>query len=417
MGDIVPFIARVRDTGDWSPGERARLEEFGERLAASGARIEVIFGTTDEGDPWCVVKDHNEDVLVHVARIDGRFVVYSAIEDAVAEDTDLHEALRHRLADAVEIPTGQVLPFALPREAQTFVALLVATAFFYETGALDSAFDPPAPPAELEAQPDPDQPSATADRDEVHERNVVTQGALFAESILPNAVSRELLAMAPVNLGNELPPPLSPKDLPQVTPLETTTRQPAAVMLARSEAQTAVERLNGEPMGERIVGTSGADTLRGATLDTLEGGAGDDRLVLAGATAIGGPGADIFVISAPAIMGRPDTLLGVIEDFATGEDRVTNPDGVDISLMPPTLGPPGTSGTDKGTPTTTPAPYTRIEVDVDGDGTIDGYILVRPRTPTPTEGGSQGRPGSLDGHVSDVDAGVGRGLIGEDAWA
>lgn len=417
MGDIVPFIARVRDTGDWSPGERARLEEFGERLAASGARIEIIFGTTDEGDPWCVVKDHNEDVLVHVARIDGRFVVYSAIEDAVAEDTNLHEALRHRLADSVEIPTAQVLPFGLPREAQTFVALLVATAFFYETGALDSAFDPPAPPADVEVQPDEDEPTATADRDEVHERNVITQGALFAEAVVPTAVARELLAMAPANLDEVLPPRLSPEDLPQVAPVETTTRQPAAMMLARSEAQTAVERLNGEPMGERIVGGAGADTLRGAALDTLEGGAGDDRLVLAGATGIGGSGADIFVISAPAIMGRPDTLLGVIEDFDTGEgDRVTNPDGVDISLMPPTLGPPGTSGTDKTTPTPTTKPYTRVEVDIDGDGTIDGYILVRPRTPT--EGDTtHGRPGSLDGHVSDVDAGVGRGLIGEDAWA
>ena len=83
MGQVVPFIARVRDSGDWSAAERARLEELADRLAASGVRVEVIFGATDEGDPWCVVTDENGDVLIHVARIDGRFVFHSSIDDMV----------------------------------------------------------------------------------------------------------------------------------------------------------------------------------------------------------------------------------------------------------------------------------------------------------------------------------------------
>jgi hypothetical protein len=419
MGDIVPFIARVRDTGDWSPGERARLEEFGERLAASGAKIEIIFGTTDEGDPWCVVKDQNEDILVHVARIGGRFVVYSAIEDAVAEDSNLHEALRDRLAGAVEIPTAQVLSFGLPREAQTFIALLVATAFFYETTGLEVGFDPPATPVELEPEEEP-LPPATVDEGHVQDRDVAMQGAVFAETVMPDLIGRQLLAMATEEaLGDDLPPPASPKDQPQVMPIETGARQPSAAMLAHSETRDAGERLSGEHSGERLAGGAGADTLRGRALDTLQGGAGDDRLELAGATAIGGEGADTFVILNPTAYGRADTLLGVIEDFSASEgDRVTTEGGMDVSLMPPTLAPGG--GNDRGTGTgdtdksLVTDGFTRVEVDLNGDGVMDGYILVRTRG-APEEGAEA--PAKPHHEEFAEMAMMGRNLSGaEDPW-
>jgi hypothetical protein len=384
MGDIVPFIARVRDSGDWSPGERARLEEFGERLAASGAKIEIIFGTTDEGDPWCVVKDQNEDILVHVARIGGRFVVYSAIEDTIAEDSNLYEALRDRLVDAVEIPTAEVLPFALTREAQTFIALLVATAFFYETSGIDIGLEPAAAAMELEPEQEPAPPATSAEEGQVQERDVVIQGAVFAETVIPDLMSRQLASMVQEEApGDKLPLRASVQDQPQVMPIETATRHTSTVVLARSEAATG-ERLGGEQAGERIMGGAGADTLRGSALDTLSGGAGNDRLELAGATAIGGEGSDTFVIVNPTTYGRADTLLGVIEDFSAEEgDRVTTEGGLEVSFRPPTLAPETERQPEKTTP---PADvWTRVEVDLNGDGVIDGYILVR-RAGSPVEG-------------------------------
>src|SRR3954465_14801699 len=114
MGQVVPFIARVRDSGDWTPGERARLEALAGQLGKSGLNVEVIFGATDEGDPWCVVTDANGDVLIHVARIDGVFVVHSAVDDAMSEGADLHAALRERLAvteDAMAPQSATILPF------------------------------------------------------------------------------------------------------------------------------------------------------------------------------------------------------------------------------------------------------------------------------------------------------------------
>src|SRR3954468_23123809 len=179
MGQVVPFIARVRDSGDWSPGERARLEGLADQLGQSGVDVEVIFGATDEGDPWCVVTDANGDVLIHVARIGGGFVVHSAVDDALSEGGDLHAALRDRLAvteDAMAPKSATILPFEA-RQAQTLLALVVAAAFFYETAGLGGephAADPSHAPAAPE-----DPPPAAAHDNDAHsqDREVVARGA------------------------------------------------------------------------------------------------------------------------------------------------------------------------------------------------------------------------------------------------
>jgi len=178
MGQVVPFIARVRDSGDWTASERARLEEVADRLAAGGVHVEVIFGATDEGDPWCVVTDGNGDVLIHVARIDGKFVVHSAVDDAVNENVDLHAALRDQLDSteaAIAPQSATILPFGL-RQGQTFLALVAAAAFFYETagvsGEAQAAEAPPELPAEPTAPP-PDIDAPSQDRELVTDRKSV----------------------------------------------------------------------------------------------------------------------------------------------------------------------------------------------------------------------------------------------------
>jgi hypothetical protein len=136
-------VAKVRAGGDWTVGERTHLEELADRFAAVASRVEVVFGATDEGDPWCVVKDENEEVLVHIARIDGRFVVHYALDDALNEGTDLPGALGERLSWE-DVRDDVVVPFS--HQAQSFIALLVAAAFFYETSRVG------APDATSEAQ-------------------------------------------------------------------------------------------------------------------------------------------------------------------------------------------------------------------------------------------------------------------------
>lgn len=433
MGQVVPFIARVRDSGDWSAAERARLEELADRLAASGVHVEVIFGATDEGDPWCVVTDENGDVLIHVARIDGRFVVHSAIDDAVNESVDLHTALRERLEateEAVAPQSATILPFSLTaRQGQTFLALLAATAFFYETAGVGET----AEAAELPAAPLPieDAPAAPDAEAPTQERELAVQGAALREPTDHDAAQAALSANTeprdpPLEARTSDDPSPPPAAEPEAPPAPTTAiaRAPVDAEAPATIAGTAADDLLvGTDADERIEGGAGDDTLRGGGgHDTLLGGAGDDRIELsAGVVAEGGEGADTFVVTAAPGQTHPGMLLGVILDFAAGEgDRLFTQLGQEIRLPelrqtpgePPTtdftsLAPPSTttdpssdfgvqSGGGGGAfgPSLAP-PVIRVDVDLDGDGQADGYILVT-RRGAPLEQGEP--PIGVTGH-------------------
>jgi hypothetical protein len=178
MGDILPFVAKVRAGGDWTAGERTRLEELADRFAAVAAKVEVVFGATDEGDPWCVVKDENEEVLVHIARIDGRFVVHYALDDALNEGTDLPGALGERLSWE-DMRDDVVVPFS--RQAQSFIALLVAAAFFYEASRMGA---PDATPEAHGSAPDlSDPPPPVADAPDLGgKRDLTVHGVVLAST-------------------------------------------------------------------------------------------------------------------------------------------------------------------------------------------------------------------------------------------
>ena len=429
MGQVVPFIARVRESGDWTAAERARLQELADRLGASGVDVEVIYGATDEGDPWCVVTDGDGDVLIHVARIGGAFVVHSAIDDAVNENVDLHAALRDRLDatdDVAAAYSATILPFAL-RQGQTFLALVVAAAFFYETAGVGET----AQAAELPAAPlsEPEAPPPETDT-QTPERDLATQGATLQSQATPAAAPvtvaailppPEPAAAAPVTHDEDAPtaPATSVEEPEAAAPVEVTT-----AAAAPTEAPVVIQgtdgddEITGTAADEHIIGGAGNDTLRGGGgHDTLEGGVGDDRIELtSGTIAIGGEGADTFVIQSPVQMGHANTLLGVVLDFSNFDgDRLITANGRFIAV-PPRPGEPGKPGgpitqggetaltgdgaggdrsgggdfSGQGFDPTHPTligggnggttlvvpPLTRVEVDVDGDGVIDGYVLV-----------------------------------------
>jgi hypothetical protein len=131
--------------------------------------------------------------------------------------------------------------------------------------------------------------------------------------------------------------------------------------------------LIGGPDAEHLVGGDGDDVLiGGGGHDVLEGGAGDDWILLASDTrAYGGTGADTFVIGAPVVMDQADTLLGTIFDFNAREgDRLVTAHG-DVVVIPPW---------DEATEThpTEARAGQKVQVDVDGNGRVDGYVLIAP---------------------------------------
>jgi hypothetical protein len=99
LGTVVPFVPRPA-RGDWSSDERLRLGELADRLTTHGARVDAAYGLTDRGDPWCVITDEREEVLVHIARIDGRFVVHDAASNAVRDEDSLWRAFDLLLGQA-----------------------------------------------------------------------------------------------------------------------------------------------------------------------------------------------------------------------------------------------------------------------------------------------------------------------------
>lgn len=427
MGDVLPFIAKVRASGDWTAAERARLEELGRQFAETGLGVDVVFGTTEDGDPWCVVKDQNEEVIVHVARIGGRFVVHYAVDDALAEGADLHTALAERLAPADGADAGHddvVVPFSLAgRQAQTFIALIVATAFFYETSA---AVDTGGPAEELALESDPPPPPPTPDDVGLTQKREVAAHATVINATEPApeapttawSVRAEPAAKAGdgvvvAELGE------AQIQLPQLAAAEAD--HPAPRLALRADAPTfnliqggdGDDLLTGGAGSDRLVGGAGNDTLSGGGAghggyDLLQGGAGDDRLeVTADTVAEGGEGADTFVLAAPAVMGDAGAFLGVILDLRFDQgDRLQTRDGGPVTILPtrpggpPATEPPTAPG-DFGVEQTPPRPDTllpgfvpghRVEVDLDGDGVADGYVLVGEMRPAAGMASGAGDP-------------------------
>jgi hypothetical protein len=94
--------------------------------------------------------------------------------------------------------------------------------------------------------------------------------------------------------------------------------------------------------------------------------------------AVGGAGADSFVVVAPAQPDHADTLLGVVLDFHAAEgDRLITTQGKVLTFLPSTTAPTVTVNVD-GPSLTTQTLITgrRVEVDLDGDGAPDGYVVL-----------------------------------------
>lgn len=429
--DILPFVRTLTQSRDWSPVERDRLEALGAQLAGQAGGIEISFGRTDDGDPWCVVTDEDGEVLVHVARIGGRVIVHRAADDVVQESGDLRTALHSMLGadwQGTALPDpGQpvVVPFAVHgRRAQTLAALVVANAFF-------EAFDPfpdaahAAMPQDQEEASRRDSLFAAAEAPMVEER-ATTDGhevkrrfdvLVAAEAVLPDALTLPQHG-APIPNHGEMHhaaavaerPANEPAAEPEggvtlmaelVAALQQDQHWDAMLIggagddrLVGSDERDLIMGGDGDDVllgglgGDRLIGGNGNDLLDGGpaqegVVDLLDGGAGDDRLMLNASTvALGGAGADSFIVAAPppAADGGSSMRLGILLDFTPeAGDRLAFAPGVspdvtsavrveDLLTQAPDLFP--------ATPDVPPMPGFRVGYDFNADGREDGHLLI-----------------------------------------
>jgi hypothetical protein len=91
---ILPFTPRRAPAGQWLPEEIAECYRIVDLLGRTGLPVSLEAGTSDEGDPWLVfLREDTQDVIVHLARIDGLVMASSVANDAVFRGRSLREVL------------------------------------------------------------------------------------------------------------------------------------------------------------------------------------------------------------------------------------------------------------------------------------------------------------------------------------
>jgi hypothetical protein len=399
MSNIVPFIPRAAG-GDWTAGERERLSQLAGKLTAGGANVDAAYGVSDAGDPWCVITDETDEVLIHVARINGQFVIHDAAADAIQEEDTLWSAFERLMGPGWRDQDDEerVIPL---RQAQSLLALVAALLFVREvahqtepTLQADSHDGAPlAAGAEIAALPPATHEGAVA--------------APHPQTPAPEDSSPRRQAL--VAKAAENPTEGAPQTAPSALEPATPHHAPAPMALAQASPAQEIghalvggdigvtltggagdDILLGGRRGDHLIGGAGNDTLDGGgahagEIDLLEGGAGDDRLIVGARTvAIGGEGHDTFVVGAKPQAPEPDEIegppapaqtSGVILDFTTDDRLELAPNATIVSITPTTDVLSGLHGFTALTRTPI-TPGVTVGIDLDGDGRADTYVLV-----------------------------------------
>jgi len=132
---IVPFRTARKRPDAWAIEDVSECYRIVDSLARAGMALSLERGESDEGDPWIIfVREDTQDVLIHLARIDGEVIAASIASEHMFRGRSLREVLR-RILQAQPF----VLPPTLPVDAgdrilmhpATMLAAVLATAFVH----------------------------------------------------------------------------------------------------------------------------------------------------------------------------------------------------------------------------------------------------------------------------------------------
>lgn len=424
MGEILAFSPRP-PASDWSANERGLLMLLTQQLETAYGEVDGIFGQTDSGDPWYVVTDANQDVLVHIARIDGQFVVHDAAVDMFHQVGSLWGALRQVMSSGV--PEQTVVAFnPSSREAQSFLSLVIAVGLYLEMRGADLG---EAGRLNFETLQRADDPALetmaskliaalnleTADRSQAH-----TLAAAAADGAAQPTIKPEGAAPIVVQTPADAQQGLSVFKIAHLTAPSAPAPTGDGRAQAASDDKPGVESLGGQGFAatktvmvgtsgnDVMYGTAGGDTIRGGAgddyidgkgapkgeVDRLDGGDGADRIVMnARVVATGGNGADTFLISAERPTDKAAALLGVVLDYsaAKGDHLAVMGDGhmtvvsaatVANVLIAQAQALEDAALTAQAADAGHAVSGARVGFDIDGDGREDVFILLGGATTT-----------------------------------
>jgi len=380
MATILEFAERLAGGDDWTPGERAQLREIGSQLSGALYDVELVFGVAECGDPWCAVVDASGEVLLHIARIDGAFVVYSAYEDRAIEGPNLWGAASRLLGDLLRERRGVVLPFHAEEWAPpAALALFLAVALrddYHEV--LHGAFGPA-----------PDHPAAAGTETSA----AATPAAHAIDAPPPDhaPLSSGRADGAVAGLGHDSSVEASPahgrgeqvaaNDLHERPDVDA-----ARFASAHDDHGAAAARLvpRESLQGRDATGHAANDHAPVPNVGTprvVAGGEGADRLALGPDVIVQGKGgADVFVAHAPgpAPAGAQPTFAGFVADMKGGEgDRIVFAGKAATLVGQETVGDVLAGFRASGGNADLPAVAgRRLNYDVNGDGRADAFVFT-----------------------------------------
>lgn len=88
-----PKDGRNTQNFDWTNQERADLYRAHALIQAARPGLECDQGVSDEGDPWFLIGDQHGDVLIHICRVDGMYILDSVTLPQVLTGKDFKSLL------------------------------------------------------------------------------------------------------------------------------------------------------------------------------------------------------------------------------------------------------------------------------------------------------------------------------------
>jgi hypothetical protein len=133
--NIVPLFGRVRARKqDWSQAEIAEFYRIEGALIRAGIMVGTDRGLTDEGDPWFVFfRADDGEVVIHLARIDGEYVLVGSAYQNVARGPDFGSLVRD-LIDSHPMVRAQAKRSSNVRIHPAAMLIAIIGAAFFKSG-------------------------------------------------------------------------------------------------------------------------------------------------------------------------------------------------------------------------------------------------------------------------------------------